>query len=127
MEKRFEFSPNPTKKLLEFKVWGFWEDMGEFKEFEKEFKANIRKMSAAENEWYAIVNLEDYPPQPKEIQEGHKRNMQFAVRHGMKKAAHVMGSILTNQQLQRLADSVDKTKWRYFRTREEAMDWLYSD
>jgi hypothetical protein len=45
----------------------------------------------------------------------------------MKKAAHVMGSILTNQQLQRLADSVDKTKWRYFRTREEAMDWLYSD
>ena len=37
MKKRFQISRDSSRKLLEFKMWGFW-TKDEYKTFEKEFQ-----------------------------------------------------------------------------------------
>jgi len=79
MEKRFKFSLNRAKKLLEFKVWGFW-DEEEYNAFFEEVEDNINRLSSMGTGFYVLVDTTEYPAQIPEVQEGMKKTMGYMIK-----------------------------------------------
>ncbi|MBM4259470.1 MAG: hypothetical protein FJ147_26670 [Deltaproteobacteria bacterium] len=125
MDKRYSFSIDTTRRLMKFRMWGFWEE-AEGKEFAKDFNAHVDKVKTLGEGFYVVVDASNYPVQRKEIQDVHQAGMQYAVTSGMKKSANVVGSAVSRLQLRLLSQNADTTKFGWFQTEAEAEQWIFS-
>jgi hypothetical protein len=124
--KGFRFSFDRRKHILYLWLWGFWDkEVGE--QFLVELREKIKQISAAHTTWYMLGDVTRFTAQPRHVQPLLKEAMASAKQFGMKKAARVVGSHLTELQIGRLSEESNFNDTAYFRSKEEAIQWLLAE
>lgn len=125
-EKGYELIFDETSRVLNIRLWGFWD--GELaKKFTGEFEKQVQEASAAGTGWYVLADITRFPPQFPEIQRFLTEAMGMAKTHGMKKAARIVDNTITKLQIARLSKETNFPEHSFFRSEDEAMQWLLSE
>lgn len=121
----YESSVDLSRRLLSARFWGFW-DLRMVRECNDGLLAQYRELKAAGGPWYVLINHSRFATQKAEVQAEIAKTMSDALALGMKRAASVVGSTVTQLQLRRLgaASGLPAYLFSFFNSEEEARAWL---
>ena len=77
--------------------------------------------------WYALADLNDFPPQLTEVQKFLVLGLEFGAKHGLKKEARLIGKALTKSQLARMMKEAGMPTNSTFQVEDEAIEWLLQE
>lgn len=124
LEKGYTIALDTQQNILKFRLWGMW-DQKLAQQFEKEIKAKILEISQhAPQGWFSLIDLSQFPPQLKDIQDMATDVMGFEITHGMKKSATLVAQTMTKLQIRRLATQQGFDPGSFFQSEDEARRWL---
>ena len=125
-EKGYKLIFDETSKVLQIRLWGLWDE--EFAEnFEGEFKKKVQEAGATGKEWYILADITEFPPQFQQVQQFLAEAMRRAKTYGVKKAARIVDKTITKLQIARLSKEMDFPEHSFFRSEDEARQWLLSE
>lgn len=119
----YEIDYDRERNILKFRAWGMW-DMDVAGNFEREWTQRVKEVSATGREWYALIDLVDFPPQTQPVQALTQRMIEFEKQHGVKKEAHLVSKVMTKLQISRIAKEAHLAENSFFQTEEDAIAWL---
>jgi len=122
-EKGFEVSFDENQRILNVRLWGFW-DHETGQTMVKAFKQRAQEASSKATTWYVLADITKFPPQKPEIQQYVIEAMTFAKTHGMQKAARVVANTVTQMQIRRLSQAIGISEHSFFQSEEAAIQWL---
>ena len=121
MEEKFKIEVDLDKKILRFKVWGYWSEE-DAQLYREEF---IEKSKLLMNDkWFALADITEYGIQNKEVQAVTGDLMKYASENGMVKAASVISRLLNKIQIEKLAEKSGLPLHSFFSSEDEAEQWL---
>lgn len=123
-QRRFEVVADTKTGILKVRVWGFW-DVEEAKAYLEEFRAKAGTVVGGT--WYVLADISEFPAQKTEVNDYVGQTMAFAVEHGMKRAANLVNSALTQMQISRLSADTGLPAYSFFKSESDAVQWLLKD
>lgn len=122
----YEFFVDRKQGILKIRAWGLW-DVEFAEQYDRELQKRILDISKqCPQGWYALADLNDFPPQLPEVQPILVRGLEFGAKRGLKKEARLIGKALTKVQLARLMKEAGMPENSTFQTEDEAIKWLLS-
>lgn len=123
----YEFFMDCKKGILKIRAWGLW-DVEFAEQYDRELQKRILDISKqCPQGWYALADLNDFPPQLPEIQPILIKGLEFGAKRGLKKEARLIGKALTKAQLIRLMKEAGMPENSTFQSESEAVKWLLSE
>lgn len=89
-DKGYEISLGKGKNILNIRAWGVWnvDDRELAENFERELQKKVNEIGVNGKEWSVCGDLLELHPRSKEVCRILGNGIMFAIKHGMKKAAH---------------------------------------
>jgi len=125
-EKGYELIFDETRRVLQIRLWGLW-DAELAKNFVGEFEKTVQEIGATGKQWYILADITRFPPQFSEIQQFLTKAMGMTKTYGMKKAARIVDNTITKLQIARLSEETHFPENSFFRSEDEAIQWLLSE
>ena len=126
-QRGYEFFINKKRRILKIRAWGIW-DVEFAEEYDRELQQRILTISEQGTKgWYALADLNDFPPQLPEVQKTLMRGLEFGAKHGLKKEARMIGKALTKTQLARMMKEAGMPANSTFQSEDEAIEWLLQE
>lgn len=122
-KKGFHVEHDSKQNILRVKVWGFW-TIDDAKAYLEDFKQ--KATFAIGRPWYVLADISEFAAQKPEVSAFVERTMQFAIEHGMVKAANLVDSALGKMQIARLSQATGLPLFSFFQSEREAIEWLTS-
>jgi hypothetical protein len=124
--KGYEIFFDQKSLMLRLRLWGFWDAaLGE--RFKVELQKKVGEIRAKHQEWYVLGDLREYPAQSQAVQKSLYEAMSCLQEHGMKKAARVVSTAISQLQIDRLSREQGLPEYAFFRSEDEAIRWLLSE
>jgi len=96
--------------------------VGEHDRFDALLQETVCKVRAPSGQFDCLIDMIDAPVAPQEIASRGGDAIQWAIKHGMRKAAFATGTVTGRMQMRRLSEQSERVE--YFSTLEEALHWL---
>lgn len=120
---RYELRFCAARRFVELRMHGEW-DMALFERFSQDYLAACERIAALGGATHMLIDARDYGIQPREVAEGFPALIAASPRLPEQRTASVVPSLVNRIQARAGGDLVNV---RYFRTAQDATDWLFSD
>ncbi|AKT36961.1 serine/threonine-protein kinase [Chondromyces crocatus] len=136
-QRRFRVVADLQHCIVRLKVWGFW-DIHEARAYLDDFRAkaalvvNEAARSGASSDgsagegrpWYVLADISEFAAQKPEVNAYVEKTMEFARKHGMRRAANLVSSALSKMQIGRLSTDMRLPEYSFFQAESDAVAWL---
>jgi hypothetical protein len=120
----YELAIDQTHRILKVRAWGMW-NVALAEQYDRELQETIIQISEnGQRDWYALVDLDQFPVQNEEVQAIIVRGMKFGAMYNLQKEARIIGKALTKLQLARLVKEAGMPANSTFQSEDEAVAWL---
>jgi serine/threonine-protein kinase len=119
--RRFHISVDTTTRILRLKVWDFW-DIEEAKAYLEDFREKARRVEGGP--WYVLADISDFKAQRPEVNVFVQKTMEYARANGLRRAANLVSSALSQMQIARLSRDMGLPEYSFFTSAEDAIAWL---
>jgi hypothetical protein len=120
----YEVSVDTTKRVLRLDCWGLW-SLALAESYAKSMNAAYDKLRG--RPWYVLAIIAKFPAQRQEVAEIHGALMASAAAAGMKRAASVVDSSMTQMQIKRLAEESRMPELAFYKSEADGLRWLLHD
>ncbi len=101
-------------------MWGFW-DSAVARDYDRAVRAALQEASGR---FCVLADISDYPPQTPEVQAIHGGLMAEAKSRGVCRAANLVSSVLSQNQIRRLSEASGLPTFAFFSDSDAAQKWL---
>lgn len=121
----YEIDVDRPLRLVVVRCWGIWE-MSTAERYRSELVRAFAPFDGG-RPWYLVADISDYPPQRPEVARVHRMLMQRATKQGLRRAASVVNSAMTQLQIRRVASEGGVLEHGCHEAMSSALNWLMSD
>ncbi|MBL9039715.1 MAG: hypothetical protein JNG84_14455 [Archangium sp.] len=116
----FDVRVDHERSILRLNMWGFWEAP-----MAKDYDRAVRKaLSEIAPPFAVLADISNYPPQKPEVQAVHGGLMAAAKAAGVCRAANLVSSFLSQNQIRRLSEESGLPAFSFYSDAAEATRWL---
>jgi hypothetical protein len=119
----YEIETDAANGVITLRCWGVWE-LATGAGYDRDLRAEIAAFGGAP--FHVLADVRTFPPQRPEIAAVHGELMAHATQVGMKRAASVVDSPMTQLQVRRLAAESGMPELAFHRDVASALAWLLS-
>jgi hypothetical protein len=119
----YEVETDSARRVVMIRCWGVW-DMSTGRAYDRDLRAEFAPLEGAP--FHVLADIREFPPQHPEIAAVHGQLMGHAAQHGMKRAASVVSSAMTELQIRRIASESGMPELAFHRDSRAALQWLLS-
>lgn len=119
--KGFRVELDYKLKLCFLKVWGSW-SQEDGVAYVNHFAKTISAFAGADFD--VVADISQFPTQKPDVNEQISQTMRHAATNGMKRAANVVSSAMTQLQIRRLSEETGLPEFSFFTSTEAAVKWL---